>query len=136
MVSSHRRGSVNCPASDGFFGILPGHAPLLTNLGDWRAELSRWRHHSIIAAVFGGYAEVLADRVIVLAEAAERAEEINVDRARAAKQEAEKILATQGISPEEQDGARIGCFVRAGLTIASRGARGRRSPRGARLLTH
>jgi F-type H+-transporting ATPase subunit epsilon len=56
--------------------------------------------------VFGGYAEVLPDRVTALAEAAERPEEINVDRARAAKLAAEKKLATQGISLEVADEAR------------------------------
>ena len=71
------------------------------------AELSYTANGTIsYVAVFGGYAEVLPDRVIALAEAVERPEEINVERARAAKQEAEKILATQGISLEEATEAR------------------------------
>lgn len=96
---------VQLPGSDGYLGILPGHAPLLTELGT--AELSYTANGTIsYVAVFGGYAEVLPDRVIALAEAVERPEEINVERARAAKQEAEKILATQGISLEEATEAR------------------------------
>jgi F-type H+-transporting ATPase subunit epsilon len=96
---------VQLPGSDGFFGILPGHAPLLTELGI--GELSYHDGGTVrYCAVFGGYAEVLPDRVTALAEAAERPEEINVDRARAAKQAAEKKLATQGISLEEADEAR------------------------------
>lgn len=96
---------VQLPGSDGFFGILPGHAPLLTELGI--GELSYHDGGAIrYCAVFSGYAEVLPDRVIALAEAAERPEEIDVDRARAAKQAAEKTLATPGISLEEADEAR------------------------------
>lgn len=87
------------PAFDGYLGILPGHAPLLGTMGT--GELSyREGKQTRYAAVFGGYVEVLAGRVIVLAEAAERAEEINVGRARAAKERAEKILAVAG-TPEE-----------------------------------
>nr|HEV7953545.1 ATP synthase F1 subunit epsilon [Candidatus Acidoferrales bacterium] len=90
---------VQLPGLDGYLGILPGHAPLLATMGD--GELS-YRDGTTVhyAVVFGGYTEVLAERVIVLAESAERAEEINADSARAAKQEAEKILATPN-TPEE-----------------------------------
>jgi F-type H+-transporting ATPase subunit epsilon len=95
---------VQVPARDGYLGVLPGHAPLLTAMGN--DELSyndgRQTHY---AAVFGGYTEVLGGRVIVLAEAAERAEEINAARASAAKQNAEKILSAPG-SPEEAAAAR------------------------------
>jgi F-type H+-transporting ATPase subunit epsilon len=97
---------IQLPASDGYLGILPGHAPLLTELGI--GELS-YRQGSAVhyCAIFGGYAEVLPDRVIALAEAAERPEEINAERARTAKQEAEKHLATPGTSLEETDKARM-----------------------------
>jgi F-type H+-transporting ATPase subunit epsilon len=97
--------SAQVPAQDGYLGILPGHAPLLSAMGV--GELSyREGAQTYYAAVIGGYVEVLAGRVIVLAEAAERAEEISVDRARAAKQKAEKILATPQIPNEEATAAR------------------------------
>lgn len=83
--------SVQLPGRDGELGILPGHAPLLTELG--MGELSYLkagqRYH---ATVMGGFAEVLGDRVIVLAERSERAEELDLTRARAARERAEKRL--------------------------------------------
>jgi F-type H+-transporting ATPase subunit epsilon len=115
---------VQLPGLDGYLGILPGHAPLLATMGD--GELS-YRDGSTVhyAVVFGGYTEVLAERVIVLAESAERAEEINADSARAAKQEAEKILATPN-TPEEQAGPARLAVARAELRlkVAARGAGG------------
>lgn len=115
---------VQLPGVDGYLGILPGHAPLLTTMGD--GELN-YREGSTIhyAVVLGGYTEVLAERVIVLAEEAERAEEINADRALAAKQEAEKILATPN-TPEEQAGPARLAVARAELRlkVAARGSSG------------
>jgi F-type H+-transporting ATPase subunit epsilon len=115
---------VQLPGLDGYLGILPGHAPLLATMGD--GELS-YREGSTThyAVVFGGYTEVLAERVIVLAESAERAEEINADSARAAKQAAEKILATPN-TPEEQAGPARLAVARAELRlkVAARGTGG------------
>jgi F-type H+-transporting ATPase subunit epsilon len=115
---------VQLPGLDGYLGILPGHAPLLATMGD--GELS-YREGSTThyAVVFGGYTEVLAERVIVLAESAERAEEINADSARAAKQAAEKILATPN-TPEEQAGPARLAVARAELRlkVAARGSSG------------
>jgi F-type H+-transporting ATPase subunit epsilon len=91
---------VQVPAQDGYLGILPGHAPLLTAMGNGELSYSDGQQR-YYAVVFGGYAEVLGGRVIVLAEAAERVEEINSARASAAKHNAEKILATPS-APEEQ----------------------------------
>jgi F-type H+-transporting ATPase subunit epsilon len=83
--------SVQLPGLDGELGILPGHAPLLTELGVGKLS---YRQGSEVhtATVMGGFAEVLAGRVIVLAERSERAEEIDVARARAALERAEKRL--------------------------------------------
>lgn len=83
---------IQVPGKNGYLGILPGHAPLLSELR--QGELSYrqgmvWCH----LAVFRGFVEVLPDRVIVLAEVAERGEEIEVERARAARQRAEDRLA-------------------------------------------
>jgi F-type H+-transporting ATPase subunit epsilon len=79
------------PGSEGYLGVLPGHAPLLTGLGVGEVEYRvQGRRHFL--AVSGGYAEVLRDRVIVLAETAERAEEIDPERAREQRQRAEAIL--------------------------------------------
>ena len=84
---------VTMPGLDGQLGILPGHAPLMTELGI--GELSYKTSTSsqpVVLAVISGFAEVLGDRVTVLAETAERAEEIDLARAEAAKARAEKRL--------------------------------------------
>ena len=85
---------VAVPGLDGQLGILPGHAPLMTELGI--GELSYRTSPSsqpVVLAVISGFAEVLADRVTILAETAERAEEIDLARAEEAKARAEKRLA-------------------------------------------
>ena len=85
--------SVQLPGASGELGILPGHAPLITELGN--GELS-YRCTSgaepVVLAVLSGFAEVLPDRVTVLAETAERPEEIDVERAKQALERAEKRL--------------------------------------------
>ena len=86
---------VDIPGSEGQLGVLPGHAPLMTEIGigelSYRASTSR---QPVTLAVIQGFAEVLPDRVTVLAETAERAEEIDVARAEAAKARAEQRLAS------------------------------------------
>jgi len=86
---------VTVPGVDGAFGILPGHAPMMTELG--HGELSYQTgttSRPISLAIHRGFAEVLPDRVTVLGETAERAEEIDLARAEAAKARAEKRLAS------------------------------------------
>jgi F-type H+-transporting ATPase subunit epsilon len=84
---------VTVPGLDGQLGILPGHAPLMTELGigelSYRTSTSS---RPVVLAVISGFAEVLGDRVTVLAETAERAEEIDLARAEEAKARAEKRL--------------------------------------------
>ena len=85
---------VTVPGLEGQLGILPGHAPLMTELGigelSYRTSASS---QPVALAVVRGFAEVLPDRVTVLAETAERAEEIDLARAEEAKARAEKRLA-------------------------------------------
>ena len=86
---------VTIPGLDGALGILPGHAPLMTELG--HGELiyrQATTSQPVYLAVHRGFAEVLPDRVTVLAETAERAEEIDLTRAEAAKARAERRLAS------------------------------------------
>src|SRR5208283_4209028 len=83
--------AVTIPGKNGYLGILPGHAPLLTELASGRlAYTSGGAQHTL--CVNWGFAEVLGDRVIVLAQSAERAEEIDVERAEKAKTRAEDRL--------------------------------------------
>ncbi|MBI1750500.1 MAG: F0F1 ATP synthase subunit epsilon [Acidobacteria bacterium] len=98
--------SLQLPGQKGYLGILPGHAALITELG--YGELSYRKGKDLRhLTVMGGYAEVLADRVIVLAEVSERAEEINVDRARAAKERAEKLMGKPGDKDVDWDVAML-----------------------------
>src|SRR6202795_4751746 len=87
--------SVQLPGASGELGILPGHAPLITELGN--GELSYKASgggEPVVLAVLSGFAEVLSDRVTVLAETAERPEEIDVQRAKEALARAEARLAS------------------------------------------
>lgn len=68
------------PGSEGYLGVLPGHTPLLTALGTGQIMFRRGKERHYLTAA-GGFAEVLPDRVSVLAEIAERAEEIDRERA-------------------------------------------------------
>ncbi len=81
------------PGANGYLGILPGHAPLMTELGVGELSYHSGRKAEHLA-VIRGFAEVLPDRVTVLAELAERAEEIDVARAEEARRRAEKRLAS------------------------------------------
>jgi ATP synthase, F1 epsilon subunit (delta in mitochondria) len=80
------------PGSQGEFGVLPGHTPLLSTLkvGELWYRQGQERHYLAIAF---GFVEVLPDRVTVLAQVGERAQEIDVQRAERAKQRAEQRLA-------------------------------------------
>jgi F-type H+-transporting ATPase subunit epsilon len=79
------------PGKNGYLGILPGHAPLITELAV--GEISyRNQGYTHRLAVAWGFAEVLPNKVTVLADRAERADEINVRRAEEAKQRAEERL--------------------------------------------
>lgn len=79
------------PAKNGYLGVLPGHAPLITELaiGEITYRSSGTTTHISVA---WGFAEVLPNKVTILAESAERAEDIDVTRAQEAKQRAEERL--------------------------------------------
>ena len=91
---------VTLPGAEGQLGVLPGHAPLITELGI--GELSyetKGSGESVPVAVISGFAEILGDRVTVLAETAERPEEIDIPRAEEAKKRAEQRLAAAASDP-------------------------------------
>jgi F-type H+-transporting ATPase subunit epsilon len=89
---------VQLPARSGYLGVLPGHTPLLTELGIGALSYKKGAE-TFYVAVIGGFAEVLPDRVTVLAEVAERSNEIDVPRAQRELAEAEKKLASSGSEP-------------------------------------
>jgi F-type H+-transporting ATPase subunit epsilon len=82
---------VEIPGADGYFGVLPGHTPLLALLGAGELWYRRGSDTTYLSIAFG-FAEVLPDRVTILAQVAERAEEIDTARAEAAKRRAEERL--------------------------------------------
>jgi F-type H+-transporting ATPase subunit epsilon len=96
---------VEVPGELGYFGVLPGHAPLLAALktGElWYRKGAETKY----AFVAGGFVEVLPDRVAVLAQVAERAEDIDAERAAASKRRAEERLAKPSLDMDA-DRARI-----------------------------
>jgi F-type H+-transporting ATPase subunit epsilon len=74
---------VQVPASNGYLGVLPGHTPLLAELGTGVLSYRKDADTRYVA-IIGGFAEVLSDRVTVFADAAQRAEEVKIEDARAA----------------------------------------------------
>jgi F-type H+-transporting ATPase subunit epsilon len=90
-VLSEHVDEVVMPSAEGSMGVLPGHAPLLARLD--AGEVSyRVGDERRFLAVSGGHAEVLRDAVTVLARTAERAEEIDIDRAQRARDAATEML--------------------------------------------
>src|SRR5580698_9846033 len=81
------------PAREGYIGVLPGHAPLLSLLGSGALTYVAPGGVRKALAIHGGFVEVLPDHIRVLANLAERAEEINLDKARAALKQANERLA-------------------------------------------
>lgn len=97
---------VVAPGSEGYLGILPHHAPLLTALGPGEFRVKKGGVEEVLA-VFGGFMDVRGDRVVVLTEAAEHAEEIDVQRAQKAREEAQRALAAGPASAAEEARARV-----------------------------
>ena len=82
---------VSTPGKEGYLGILPGHAPLLSQLQT--GELSYKKSgRTYYLSIGGGFLEVLPDRVTILTPTAERTEEVDLDRAEKARQRSEKRL--------------------------------------------
>jgi F-type H+-transporting ATPase subunit epsilon len=106
------------PGSQGYFGVLPGHAPFLTlGIGELMYRAGRDERY---LAVSGGFAEVRNDKVIVLADTAERPEEIDRARAERARERAERRLA--GRTDEEVDYTRaLAALARAMTRIMTAG---------------
>lgn len=100
LVVSEEADEVVAPGAQGYFGVLPGHTPFLTSLQSGEVAYRVGRAEQYLA-VSGGFAEVGDDRVIILAEHAERPEEIDRERAERARQRAERRLA--GKTEEEID---------------------------------
>jgi F-type H+-transporting ATPase subunit epsilon len=82
---------IQIPGKNGYLGVLPGHAPLITELAVGEVTFRSAAKEERLAVAWG-FAEVLPDKVTILAETAERPSEIDVERARKAKERAEQRL--------------------------------------------
>jgi len=92
LIARETASEAQIPVLGGYIGVLPGHTALLAEMGI--GELTyRAGNQTQACTAIGGFVEVLADRVIVLADAAERAEDIDVPRAQSARDRAQKRLA-------------------------------------------
>src|SRR3954470_5228390 len=91
MLVREQVDEVEIPGSQGYFGVLPGHTPMLASLAVGELWYRQGQEKTYLSIAFG-FAEVLPDRVTILARLAERADDIDVERAEAAKARAEKRL--------------------------------------------
>src|SRR3982750_1296440 len=82
---------VEIPGSEGYFGVLPGHTPMLASLAVGEMWYRKGQDKTYLSIAFG-FAEVLPERVTILAQLAERAEEIDIERAEAARLRAAQRL--------------------------------------------
>ncbi|MFN8459946.1 MAG: F0F1 ATP synthase subunit epsilon [Anaerolineae bacterium] len=117
---------VIAPGTEGMLGILPRHAPLITALTFGELQIKKDGQEDQFFAIGGGFMEVQPDHVVVLADAAERAEEIDVNRAEAARRRAEEFLAR---SKEDVDFASAEVALRRSILrikVAERRRRGGR----------
>jgi F-type H+-transporting ATPase subunit epsilon len=125
IVYSEEVDIIIAPGMEGQLGILPHHAPLMTILQAGELVVRRGGQEDILA-ISGGFLEVRPDRVIILADSAERAEEIDMERAEAAKKRAEERLKEK---PTEVDMNRVEASLRraiARLNVADKMKRRRK----------
>src|SRR5215204_4896545 len=118
-VVAEKVDEVEIPGAEGYFGVLPGHTPLLATLQVGELWYRKGAEKFYLAIAFG-FVEVLPDRVTVLAQLAERAQDIDVARAEAARKRAEERIARSqsGIDFERARVAMMKSLIR--LQVASR----------------
>ena len=119
--------SVNCPGIDGELGILPHHAPLLTTLGVGELKIRKGGQEEYFA-IAGGFLQVRPDKVVVMAETADLASEIDIGRAEEARRQAERALSEGFDEPADLARARA-ALQRALLHIRVAERRRREGPR-------
>jgi F-type H+-transporting ATPase subunit epsilon len=116
---NERVDEVEIPGSEGYFGVLPGHTPLLALLGAGELWYRQGQEKHYLAIAFG-FAEVQPEQVTILAQIAERADEIDIARAEAAKKRAEERVAkpTMDLDFERARIAMLKALIR--LQVATR----------------
>ncbi len=129
-VFSEQVDYVSLPGSEGIMGILPNHAPLLTALSFGEVMVRRSGDEQFFA-IGGGFAEVQPDHVIILADSAEQADEIDLDRAQEARQKAEDAMQA-GVSVDSARYAQIDAALKRAqirIDVSRRRSSGRRRQR-------
>ena len=127
QVFSEEVDSVVCPGIEGELGVLPHHAPLLTTLGVGELRIRRGGEEEFFA-IAGGFLQVRPDKVVVMAETADMASEIDIEKAQEARREAEQALAEGFEEPADLARARAS-LQRALLRIRVAERRRREGPR-------
>ena len=118
LLVSEQVDEVEIPGSEGYFGVLPGHTPLLADLAVGELWYRKGQEKTYLSIAYG-FVEVLPDRVTVLARIAEKAEEIDVARAEEARKRAETLLqASKDVVYELARAALLKSLAR--LQVASR----------------
>ncbi len=131
VVYSDDVNMVIAPGVEGELGILPHHAPLMTALTYGQLVIRKEGEEDVLMAIGGGFMEVLGDRVTILADTAERAEEIDEARALAARRRAEERLRQrhrEGVDFARAEAALRRSLVR--LRVAERARQRRSRPSG------
>jgi len=109
VVFSDSLEMVTAPGSLGEFGVLPGHAAFITTLDIGEVSLKKENREDHVA-ISGGFAEVVNDKVTILAEAAELAQEIDIKRAETAKIQAEEKL--KSLSSDDSQFSEVGLALK------------------------
>ncbi|HZD10564.1 MAG TPA: F0F1 ATP synthase subunit epsilon [Candidatus Binatia bacterium] len=126
-VFSAQVDAVNLPTPEGRMGVLPNHMVMLTTLGFGEVLVRRGGEQEYFA-IGGGFAEILPDRVTLLADSAEEAEEIDVERAQRARDRAERAM-SEGIPEDSERYAQIEASLRRAqirIEVSRRRGTGRR----------
>ncbi len=119
--------SVYCPGTEGEFGVLPHHAPMLSMLGVGELRIQKGGEEEFFA-IAGGFVQVRPDKVVVMAELADMASEIDLEAAEDARLEAERAIAAGFDEPADLARARAS-MERALLRIRVAERRHREGPR-------
>jgi F-type H+-transporting ATPase subunit epsilon len=126
LIIKDRAEEMQIPGKKGYLGILPGHAPLISELSVGQISYRNGSETHYLCVAWG-FAEVLPDKVTILAETAERGQDVDCERARKAKERAEKRLMSGDLEvdvPRAQDAlaranARLGAAEKEGNPAGS-----------------
>ncbi len=119
LVVKDRAEEIQIPGRNGYLGVLPGHAPLITELAVGEIVYTN-AGVSTRLSVAWGFAEVLPDKVTILAETAERAEDIDVARAEAARERAQESLKQAGDSAAFEEASLALARAEARIAVAKK----------------